>query len=573
MKILFVRQARRSILSTENESPVNSSMILMASKNVQKPQLFFSETIDNSAKTPFMPIITEKPNSLKPLAIMLCATEQGTEYYSHPYQYELEHWTPDLKALSVPVEPVVPPPLDEVPLVMVDTVEALQQTVQELKLATHIAVDVEHHSFRSYLGLTSLLQVSTRSKDYIIDPIKLRGKLTSLNEVFTHPKITKVLHGADYDVLWLQRDCGLYLVNLFDTHLACVVLEFHQRSLAYLLNVFCNCSFLRPLPRNFIEYARQDTHYLLYIHDLLHNLLLERANGATNLLQAVYDRSTALCLTRYEKPVVSEDSYLQLYNRSRKTFNNQQLHALQRLYLWRDKTAREHDESVDFVVPRHMLLHIAEVLPREVQGILACCNPIPPLVKTELLTLHSILRDAREQPALKTLERRLDVTPTVAASSSSTRCLHDLSSLHDSGSLPCLLDGTATGSLSESLFGDRLIDEEVIVCRKPSSDLLSGHQGFLSPYDRYRLYVDSKVKLPVFEGDDVKTSVQKPSVQKTSTSSKQVTEDDRISRVRDHFLSLAQITPPPARASRPMDADDLRVQRLLAETRDLLRKK
>jgi len=25
------------------------------------------------------------------------------------------------------------------------------------------------------------------------------------------------MHGADHDVLWLQRDFGLYLVNLFDT--------------------------------------------------------------------------------------------------------------------------------------------------------------------------------------------------------------------------------------------------------------------------------------------------------------------------------------------------------------------
>lgn len=47
-----------------------------------------------------------------------------------------------------------------------------------------------------------------------------------------------------------------------------------------------------------------------------------------------------------------------------------------------------------------MLLQIAEVLPKEMQGILACCNPIPTLVKTELLTLHTIIREAREQPLI-----------------------------------------------------------------------------------------------------------------------------------------------------------------------------
>lgn len=35
----------------------------------------------------------------------------------------------------------------------------------------------------------------------------------------------QVLHGADSDVLWLQRDFGLYLVNMFDTGQASRVLR------------------------------------------------------------------------------------------------------------------------------------------------------------------------------------------------------------------------------------------------------------------------------------------------------------------------------------------------------------
>ena len=50
-----------------------------------------------------------------------------------------------------------------------------------------------------------------------------------------------------------------------------------------------------------------------------------------------------------------------------------------------------------FVLPKHMLLQICEVLPKEMQGILACCNPIPPLVRSELLSLHNIIRSSREQ--------------------------------------------------------------------------------------------------------------------------------------------------------------------------------
>ena len=57
----------------------------------------------------------------------------------------------------------------------------------------------------------------------------------ALNEVFTNPRITKVMHGADSDVLWLQRDFGLYVVALFDTGQAARVLQFSSYSLAYLL--------------------------------------------------------------------------------------------------------------------------------------------------------------------------------------------------------------------------------------------------------------------------------------------------------------------------------------------------
>lgn len=54
-----------------------------------------------------------------------------------------------------------------------------------------------------------------------------------------------------------------------------------------------------------------------------------------------------------------------------------------------------------------MLLQIAEALPREMQGILACCNPIPPLVRANLLELHQIILRAREQSLEKVLSTKM----------------------------------------------------------------------------------------------------------------------------------------------------------------------
>ena len=68
------------------------------------------------------------------------------------------------------------------------------------------------------------MQISTRDEDFIIDTLALRSHMHLLNTVFTDPKIVKVLHGSDSDVLWLQRDFGIYLVNLMDTGQAARVL-------------------------------------------------------------------------------------------------------------------------------------------------------------------------------------------------------------------------------------------------------------------------------------------------------------------------------------------------------------
>jgi len=62
----------------------------------------------------------------------------------------------------------------------------------KLRKAPEIAVDLEHHSYRSFAGFLCLMQISTRAEDWIIDTLSLREELTELNEVFTNPNIIKV---------------------------------------------------------------------------------------------------------------------------------------------------------------------------------------------------------------------------------------------------------------------------------------------------------------------------------------------------------------------------------------------
>ncbi|XP_042687642.1 exosome component 10 [Centrocercus urophasianus] len=409
---------------------------LLHAKNITRPQLKFKEKIDNS-NTPFVPKLFIKPNALKPLPEAL--TKSGRErkerpedldvpaaladfihqqrtqqteqdMFAHPYQYELEHFSPPDGVLKKP-EPQMYRPMKETPCHFITTLDELVELNEKLMNCKEFALDLEHHSYRSFLGLTCLMQISTRTEDFIIDTLELRSDMSILNETFTDPAIVKVLHGADSDVEWLQKDFGLYLVNMFDTHQAARLLNLGKHSLDHLLKLYCSVDAdkqyqladwrIRPLPEEMMQYARDDTHYLLYIYDKMREALWERGNEQPAQLRVVWQRSRDICLKKYIKPLFSDESYLELYRRQKKHLNTQQLTAFRLLFAWRDKTARQEDESIGYVLPNHMLLKIAEELPKEPQGIIACCNPVPPLVRQQINELHLLVQQAREMPLLK----------------------------------------------------------------------------------------------------------------------------------------------------------------------------
>lgn len=73
----------------------------------------------------------------------------------------------------------------------------------------------------------------------VLDP-SVRDGLEALNEFFADPNWVKVFHGAASDIVWLQRDFGLYVIGLFDTYHATTVLGYAQHSLASLLSMYCS---------------------------------------------------------------------------------------------------------------------------------------------------------------------------------------------------------------------------------------------------------------------------------------------------------------------------------------------
>lgn len=91
------------------------------------------------------------------------------------------------------------------------------------------------------------MQLSTRTQDYLVDVLKLRAFIgPHLAPAFADATILKVLHGADSDVHWLQKDFGIFVVNMFDTGQAARVLSM-PCGLAALLDLLCRVKVLPTL--------------------------------------------------------------------------------------------------------------------------------------------------------------------------------------------------------------------------------------------------------------------------------------------------------------------------------------
>ncbi|XP_078428552.1 polynucleotidyl transferase, ribonuclease H fold protein with HRDC domain-containing protein isoform X1 [Wolffia australiana] len=265
-----------------------------------------------------------------------------------------------------------------VPYVWVSTKDQLESLAKILQNEHVFAVDTEQHSLRSYLGFTALMQISTQEQDFLLDTIALHDVMSTLQPVFSSRTICKVFHGSDNDILWLQRDFHIYVVNLFDTAKACLVLSKPKKSLAYLLENYCGVYTdkalqledwrTRPLSPEMMQYARADAHYLLYIAACLVSELEKKSEGVqADLVREAAYRSNAACLQLYSKetePSGMDSTAVSLYSRYSDIHrhdlkkDHEEIELIRRLCVWRDLMARIHDESTRYVLSDQAIFYL-----------------------------------------------------------------------------------------------------------------------------------------------------------------------------------------------------------------------
>jgi ribonuclease D len=267
------------------------------------------------------------------------------------------------------------------PPILVADATALERLVAALAPEPVIALDTESNSFHVYRERVCLLQVSTPTGDWVVDPLSV--DVQPLGAVLCDGRET-VLHGADYDVRCLKREYGWRLPRLFDTMAAARRLGREGLGLSALVEaqfgVRLSKTFQRsdwgrrPLTREQIAYASLDTRFLLPLRDLLAGELTAR--GAFDDARREFDRIAAV---EPRDKVFDPEGWRKI--REGRSLDAAGRAILRALYVLREERARAADRPPFKVLAEQTMVEIARRRPRKLEELSAIPGVTPSILR------------------------------------------------------------------------------------------------------------------------------------------------------------------------------------------------
>jgi ribonuclease D len=251
------------------------------------------------------------------------------------------------------------------PYTSVATAESFQYMMESLRPAGRLAVDIEADSLYHYFEKVCLIQISTDSETFVLDPLAIRD-LSSLGPLMSDPGVEKVFHAATYDIHCLRRDYGFTFGSIFDTHVAAQLLGYEQLGLSALMEKLLNINHSkrrqrddwsrRPLALEQLEYAAMDTHHLLHLRDMLEEQLRQK----NRLYWAVEEFELAATANAQEREFDPE-GYRRI--KGSRDLSVHELAVLRALYILRDRYARELDVPAFKVLNNPVLIDLSQKPP------------------------------------------------------------------------------------------------------------------------------------------------------------------------------------------------------------------
>lgn len=262
------------------------------------------------------------------------------------------------------------------------------ELLDRLRIELLVAVDTEAASFHRHRDRVYLLQLSSRTETWLVDPLAVTG-LLGFGELLADPGIEFVFHDADYDLRLLGHEFGFRAARLFDTRVAAQFLNEPGIGLAALLEKYFGVRLdkqyqradwsLRPLPQAMLQYAATDTEHLPALRDLLRQQLLDRGR-----LSWVEEECELLTVVRWPEPMGPEVQALSV--KGARALSPRALAIFRELYVWRERTADALDRAAFRILGNEAMFSLAEQPPRD----------LPALTQTRGIGRETVERRGRE---------------------------------------------------------------------------------------------------------------------------------------------------------------------------------
>jgi len=280
-----------------------------------------------------------------------------------------------------------------------DKIPEVDRFLSEISDVKELALDTEGASFHRFLDRIYLLQISTRKQSAIIDPLPI-GSPAKLGQLLQSKAVEVVFHDADYDLRLLHQDYGWHVTNIFDTRVASQLLGIKSFGLAALLDQYFDVKLdkkhqradwsMRPLTADMLEYAAQDTRYLLQLKDQMKGELERR--GRLHWAEEEFARLEG---TRWEVEE-SMEGFLRL--KGARDLSRRELAVLREIANWRDTVAAQLDRATFRVMGNEALFEIARRAPKNTAELGAVKGMPKGMIERAGADIISAIRRGMEAP-------------------------------------------------------------------------------------------------------------------------------------------------------------------------------
>ena len=232
-------------------------------------------------------------------------------------------------------------------------------------------VDCESNGFHAYREKVCLIQVATEAHDCVIDPLADLD-LGPLLRWLADPEKTKVMQGAEFDVLSFKRDYDVGIRGLFDTMHAARLVGRRKLGLAALAADIVGMKMdkrfqrhdwgRRPVDERAVEYARADSRCLLPIYDQLRKEV--DAAGVAEALDAACRKVEAM----EPKPrVFDPDGFVRLKGFENLSPSGRRI--VRRVFRWREGVAKERNVAAFRILNPSVLIAVAQANPTDMRAL------------------------------------------------------------------------------------------------------------------------------------------------------------------------------------------------------------